>query len=372
MRITHITVVRKLTSGQRKQLRFEHEASLQIKGSNWNTVAFDCSGDKTEFLRPIPKAFRPIFLRNLYAWMVALKLSKNNDFILMRHITFDPFAYIFSFLIHNRISVHHSKEIEELLLVRKGWRGRFASRLEFFSGKFSLKRNVAILGVTHEIAQYENERVGEAKKIETYPNGVNIDKIEVLKDFRKINHINIAFICGAFSSWHGLDKITRMFKGNLGNKIEENCTIHLIGNLDSDQILDINNDKIKNIFKIHGHMSEDKYREILNICDIGLASMALERKNLNEGSTLKVREMLGMGLPVYSGHKDTSLDESFPYFLYDSHITLSSLLQFAHKMKNVRREDVRSHARSFIDKKSKMEQVISFCKEVSSSPKVGQ
>lgn len=73
----------------------------------------------------------------------------------MRHMTFDPFALIFAPLIPNRVSIHHAKEIEELRLIRQGWKGRLASVVEKFCGKFSVCKAKMILGVTNEIAEYE-------------------------------------------------------------------------------------------------------------------------------------------------------------------------------------------------------------------------
>jgi len=354
-KIIHITGVRELTSGQRQQLISENNASSKIEFVEWKTLAFHTGDIKESFEKPIPVFFRPLFLRNLYVWLKVLSYKEEYDIILLRHMTFDPFAVIFSIFIKNRISVHHAKEISELKLIREGWKGELASRMEKIVGKISIKNAIGVAGVTKEIAMYENFIHGVEKPLFFYPNGVDFNHIGLAKDFRKKNEINIVFICGKFSDWHGLDLI---LNASEGFSFREKINIHLIGSLTAEQVDSINNNKNSNIFFIHGVLSSESYIEIMSRCDIGLSSLALYRKDLKEASTLKVREMLAMGLPVYSSHIDGSLINNSDHFYCDMIFNFDNLIEFALEMKKVSRETVREESYSFISKEKIMERFL--------------
>jgi len=54
---------------------------------------------------------------------------------------------------------------------------------------------------------------------------------------------------------------------------------------------------------------------LLEQCDVGISTLAIDRKGLTEGAPLKTREYLLMGLPVIIGYQDTDLSEKTPYVL---------------------------------------------------------
>lgn len=361
MKIVHLTVARQLTHGQANQLRFEHDAAEKLDVAEWTTLAYH-NGLVTEpYMRGIPLLFRTIFMRNLWGWLVALQLSRSHDVVLMRHMTFDPFGFIFAPLIRNRVSVHHAKEVEELRLIRKGWKGRAASWLEQRSGVFAVRRAMAVLGVTQEIAEYEQQTRAPEKRIGVYPNGVDVEKVALLADTRSKNKIQAAFICGTFSQWHGLDKLILAADEHGMQQGNTPLIIHLIGRLSNQQKLDIAATEARRaVFKAHGLMIEADYRPLLECCDIGIASMAMERQNLHEGSTLKVREMLATGLPVYSGHKDVALPEGEDFVKITTRPTVAEMIEFATHVKRISRNHVRERSRSRIDKGEAMAAVARF------------
>lgn len=353
-KILHITGVRDLGSGQRSQLIYESNAARELKGVKWETLALHSGDIKESFERKIPKYLDFILIRNIYFWMVISKLSKGYDVVLFRHLTFDPFSVIFTPFIKNRIGVHHSKEIEELRLIRKGFKGRLASFVERITGRFAVKNSLYIAAVTEEIALYERKERKIDKPILVYPNGVEVKKIKLLDDNRSTS-TNILFICSHFAEWHGLDLLLESVNRYKG---EVKFFIHLIGNLTETQKLMIKNNKFSKNIIIYGSKNKEEYYNIASKCDVGLGSLAMYRQNLKEGSTLKVREMLAMGLPVYSGHKDASLDNGFKYYKYADDFEFEELLVFASNFKLVDRIMVRNEAESFIDKKGIMEKFI--------------
>lgn len=352
-KIIHITGVRELTSGQRQQLISEYNASLKIDSVEWKTLAFHTSEPKETFERCIPVFFRPIFLRNLYIWLKILSYRKQCDLILLRHMTFDPFALIFSYFFKNRISVHHAKEIEELKLIRKGWKGKLASLIETITGKISISNAKAIVGVTNEIANYENCARNLNRKTFSYPNGIDIDSVSLAVDKREKDVVNIAFICGTFSEWHGLDLLIDAV--NSRNDPMPTIIIHLIGRLNEQYLKAIEGNSC---FVVYGVMNKDGYLKIIEKCDAALGSLAMFRQNLNEGSTLKVREMLALGIPVYSTHIDTSLQNNSKFYLNDQNLNINNLYNFAFSMKNYARSEVREDTAKYIDKTKILEKLI--------------
>lgn len=359
MKIVHLTVTRQLTAGQTKQLAFEHAASSDLQEAEWTTIAVH-EGEITQpFMKSVPFLLRGQFLRKLYGWVLALQLSRECDIVMMRHMTFDPFAFIFAPLIRNRVSVHHAKEIEELKLIRQGWKGKAASTLERFSGRFAVRHTKMILGVTQEIADYERDLHCPNKPAGCYPNGIDSNSVRVLDDGRKKDEIHAAFMCGTFSSWHGLDKLIDAVDMHEAGDDDLPLTVHLIGRLSDEQVHQLNaTPQRREVFKCHGLLDVEEYRPILTRCDVGIASLALERENLTEGSTLKVREMLAMGLPVYSGHHDVALAPDKPFVAVVKEVSVSDLRNFALETKYMSRHDVRQKSLDRISKATAMKAVV--------------
>lgn len=359
MKIVHLSVVRQFTAGQKNQLSFEYSSSKKIDLEEWTTLALHSGPASEPYIQTIPRFYRGMFMRNLYGWLVALRLSRHNDIVLMRHMTFDPFAIFFAPFVRNRVTVHHAKEIEELQFIRKGWKGKAASILESFTGRISARNALAILGVTQEIAEYERDLHASSKAIGVYSNGVDLDKVSVLPDDRQNRDIEVAFICGKFSEWHGLDKLITAVDQHVIAADDPKLTIHLIGSLSKAQLEDIASTEMRrSIFRAHGTMSAASYRPILARCDAGIASLALERKNLYAASTLKVREMLAMGLPIFSGHHDVALPTYKNYVCVVETVILSDLWDFAKVAKQISRDDVRRESSALIEKTECMRRVI--------------
>ena len=351
LKVLHITAVRQLSSGQRKQLNDEYNASKDICNIDWTTLAIHTYSPVELFEKRVPLVFRSMFLRNLYTWYIVIKLKNDFDIVLCRHMTFDPFSLLFAPLVKNRVSVHHAKEVEELILIRKGITGKLASILEKTTGKFAVKRTLGILGVTSEIARYEALTRAPHKPYDVYPNGVSLEKISLAQDQRIQQEVNAIFICGTFSEWHGLDLLIRAVDESNNDDVLMSLKIHLIGKLTTQQQQDIKaSNNRRKVFNSYGTLNIEKYKEVVEKCDIGIGSLAMNRKNLTEGATLKVRELLGMGIPIYSGHIDTALSEDFIFYRHEENVNIDDLIEFAKNMKNYSRIEVREAAAPFIDK----------------------
>jgi hypothetical protein len=65
----------------------------------------------------------------------------------------------------------------------------------------------------------------------------------------------------------------------------------------------------------HGLLEAADYSRHLARANIGVGSLALHRKRLNEASPLKVREYLATGLPVINGYTDTDYPDGADFLL---------------------------------------------------------
>lgn len=365
-RVIHLTACRRLSAGQRKQIGYERAASAGLETAAWESIVVHDGPCIEPFERRTPFPFRSIFLRTLYAWVVALRLSRRCDYLLMRHMNFDCFVFAFAPLISNRVSVHHAKEVEELPLIRPGLLGRVAAVVEGMTGRFGVRRALGVLGVTREIAEYERDTRSPATPCSAFPNGIDVSRVSVASDHRMPDQVHIAFICGTFTAWHGLDRLVAAVQRHRGDL--DDVVIHLIGRLSPAQRAQLAalGDK-QTMFRIHGFLQPDAYDAILARCDAGLGSLAMDRQNLREGATLKVREMLAIGLPVYSGHRDTALPEAFPYYRVGHEVEIAALRDFAVAMKQHSRQRVRETAAPFIDKLGAMRRVVEWLDSLGTS-----
>ncbi|SFV60157.1 Glycosyltransferase [hydrothermal vent metagenome] len=364
MKILHISNARRLTHGQRMQLKAEYDAAKNLENVTWDILAFHTETPVYDFERKIPSFFSGLFLRKLYSWISILRVYKQYDIILERKLPLDLFNMFFGWFVPNRLTIHHAKEVAEMKILRKGWKGVLASKIEHLSGLINSKQILGYIGVTKEIASYENIINKTSLPELLYPNGIDTQKISLIEDERE-EHLNIVFMSGSFNPWHGLDLLLNAIEKDKELIIKNKLTIHLIGKLNKEQLHEI--DKINqnnNFIIVHGHLNLEQYQNILKKCDFGIGSLAMFRERLNEGATLKVREYLASGIPVYSGHKDTALPEDFPFYFYDPTVNITNMIEFGLKMRKTARDEVRLEAIPYIEKENIMKNLINKLKEL--------
>lgn len=367
MRVIHLTVLRHLASGQRKQLRQEAIAARALEGVEWTTVAVHDGEPASPFESQTPRMYRAQPLRFIHSWLLARRLSKECDVLLMRHSPFDVPGVLLSRSVRNRVSVHHSREVDELPLIRPGLLGRVLAGVEQLAGASIIRQAAGVLGVTREIASYETQRARCPDKArDIYPNTVVTRDVAAIGDSRAPGRVEAAFICAQFTAWHGLDLL--LDTADAVESLEApKLRIHLIGNLDPTLRQRVESGPA-GLFEIHGHLTEGRYREVVSSCDVGIGSLALHRQNMAEGSTLKMCEMLAMGLPVYTGAPDVVLPAEFAYCRVDRTPSLAALAEFGAAMKDVSRNEVRTAASPFVEKEVWMRHTVSFLRTLVCRP----
>ncbi len=362
-------IVSKTFPGLLKQVAYDKVLTGKLDSMEWQHFTFLDQVEEGEEAKSLPRLCKGVFGSKLYAWLWMLKNARHYDYVVVRHMTFDPFALIFSWFVRNRVLVHHSKEVLELRQIRRGWKGQAASWMENLSGRVATKTASALVAVTREVGSYQKEfrNLPATFPIGFFPNGVIVKDVEILKDKREHNQVVMGFMCGSFTAWHGLDRLLASLLDYFKNDFKVPVRLDLIGNLSDQQIAQVarvNAVSPQQSVFIHGRLGHQDYKKVFEKCHIGIASLAMDRIELREGATLKVREMLAMGLPIYSGHVDTALPEDFPYYL-KGNVSIHQIIEFVKDVGFVERETVRTAATPYIDKKIWVENLGEFLRKLS-------
>ena len=351
MKVLHTVALLEPSSGVVNQMKWEQQAADRL-GLDWESNIFSNSTASFRSISfkvikkiidslqigGINNAFKLLILRyNFYKWLK----SKEDicDAYILWHSLYDIQQLIFLRQTKKRVYlVHHTLEIAELSLLM-GWRGKIKVMLECWLGKYSIRSAHTTVGVTQEIIDYEKKRANQPNKPSVlYPNGVMCEGL-LLNDKRGVIP-EIIFIASYFFPWHGLDLLLAVMKKN-----SDIFVLHLIGGLSpEDEIIALEDNRII----VHGHIDSQSIREISEKCWLGLASFALYRKNMQEACTLKVREYLAMGIPVFSGYRDI-FPPNFSYYT-KSELSVENILRLSYEHRNVTREQIASESHQFIDK----------------------
>jgi len=279
------------------------------------------------------------FHKSFYRWLVSQE--PEFDVILLRYSMYDPFLYHYLRRVNKPVFlVHHTLEVPELILGR-GLLAKLKVAGEMLISQYSLRLATGLIGVTSEILDYEcNRHRSQCKNGYTYPNGFLCDQ-SILVDDERNDVPRFLFVASKFSPWQGLDCFLKSARLS-----EDAFHVDIVGDASiSDQAHVRHDSRIQ----FHGHLSSESIRALAAQADISLSSFALFRKGMKEACTLKVRESLAMGLPVYAGHRDV-FPAAFPYFKYGA-CDIHAMLAYSRDMRLISRQAVAEAAAPYIDKR---------------------
>ncbi|PID43982.1 MAG: hypothetical protein CSA52_03415 [Gammaproteobacteria bacterium] len=362
MRVLHFGYSGNAQPGVISQLQGEIDAAEHSMFS-WKVAYFchdtsDCPfvySTKMSSGRGIVKRLARYLVLRFYAGYWLFKNRNDYDLVLIRWVVGDIFILVYSLLAGKYITIHHTKELEEVVH-QKGIVSRVAYYVERFIGRIVLTRAQAVVAVTNEILEYEFSRIVGQSSVRgkpgfVYSNGLNMDRVRLAADQRE-GKPKLLFVAAQFKPWHGLDilldEISR-FKGDL--------ELHIVGDVGD---LDCFDERV--VF--HGRLSADEICVLAAKIDLAIGSLAMFRNNLTEGATLKVREYLALGLPVFACHKDSGLPVDFPYFFKSDSIDLEKMLQIALGMRQEGRSAVREMAKVHISKTDRVHRLFSFLSQL--------
>lgn len=350
MRILHSAAMLSFSPGIYKQMSWENKSALKL-GIDFSSKIFCPIGvypeggivEFSSFQKPkniVDKFICWIKLRlEYFNWL--MDQQKHFDIILLRYSVHDPF--LLKFLKESKIPVylvHHTLELPELNSFNTI--GKIRAFLEESIGNKCITNSYGLICVTNEIKEFELARIS-LNKIEKpsyiYPNGILLEDNKILNDNRG-NIPELLFLASYFFDWHGLDLLLKSIQ-----KDNSEFILHVIGKVEDWQ-KDIVKGDPRVVF--HGLKTTHEIQNISEKCWLGLSSFSLDRKGMQEACTLKVREYLSMGLPVYSGHRDV-FPTNFEYY-YFGEANIKFILSYAEKMRATNRITVEREANEYISK----------------------
>jgi glycosyltransferase involved in cell wall biosynthesis len=358
MRVLHSCALLRPTDGIVNQMEWEQEAADHL-GLKWHTVVF-CPSSYSGVSRI---AYREARIctgtsqpERLKAWVQLrwayhrwLKSKENEvDLFILRHYVHDPFQLHFILNCAKPVAlVHHTLEIPELES-GGGLSGKIRATLERVIGKHSISASAATIGVTAEIVAHEKARARTRRDLSyVYPNGIRFSPNSISDQRGRAPEL--LFVASVFFSWHGLDLLLKAV-----STTKEDFVLHLVGDVYESDLIAARADRR---IVMHGRLDSRKIQELASRCWLGLSSFALWRKNMNEACTLKVREYLMMGLPVYSGHVDV-FPSTFDYYRIGKP-EMDPILRFAREMRSATRAEITSSSRAHIAKEERLRDLCS-------------
>jgi glycosyltransferase involved in cell wall biosynthesis len=355
MKILHAAFMVNPLAGVRNQMSWETLAAKEL-GLNWDTRLFCCHPAPPESglivqakLGSIPvdgKSTTFVSRTKLHIdylrWLRSVE--KDYDAILLRDNASDPFQA--GFVRTNKcpvFTVHHTLEVPELNNSYSGYSRIAHVGLEKLTEKFTLSATHGTIAVTGEILRYEGARnrhtAGKPGYI--YPNGIYYENDSGGGPQDTRGEIpELLFIASHFAPWHGLDRLLESLPGS-----DAPFILHLVGRLSAaDKAAAAADSRIK----LHGWLDSISIQTLSRKCWLGLSSFALDRNGMQQACTLKVREYLYHGLPVYANYKDV-FPEEFRYYR-TGNPDIRDILHYGWSVRDATRSEVSEAARPFISK----------------------
>lgn len=347
IKILHAAHMRTPMAGVIRQMEDEQK-SAQAIGIDWDARLFCPIGTPGDIcIRAEGGNGWMHSKREFYRWLVGR--IPDYDVLLLRYARCDPFQLKF---IRNAsipvLTVHHTLELNQA----DGQPSikEFCRKLtEIALGRTSLRQVSGVVGVTREIAEYSRQRSGRKDlPMFVYPNGATYgDNNNVVAKKLVSNVPELLFVASNFGVWIGLDLLIDSVQ-----KSNENFVIHIVGGVSVEQLSRLKQDSR---FVIHGMLGHNDIRSLIARSSLGIGSLALFRNKMTEGNTLKVKEYLRAGLPVYAGYRDV-FDDTFPYYTYGKP-NIGDMLAFAEKHKTANPKDISDLAKPHIEKGVLLKQI---------------
>jgi len=280
--------------------------------------------------------------------------------LLLRHSFYDPFQLLFLLTTRKPVYlVHHTLEGPELALY-KGLSARLKHVAEKVLGSLSLSLVSGVVAVTPEILKYELSRRLRANSIPVhiYPNGIDFtNQPELSAEFVASGEHNacptLLFVSSVYAPWQGLEELVSAAKS-----YNEPFVCHVVGIVTEQQKSILAKD---DRFVVHGLLDKTKIEKLVQQSDIGLSALKLEKKNMEDACTLKVREYLKAGLAVYAGYNDV-FDTAFEFYKKGD-VDMVKIVEFAINNKKNDRNYVASKAKPFIEKRQLLSELYEFMSE---------
>jgi hypothetical protein len=269
----------------------------------------------------------------------------NPDIIYFRFDIYQP-ALLKIFKAFPSVIEMNSNDSQELrLLAKKSIKGKIRS---FYHQLVRNKYLSAVDGfccVTNEIADLPSIRKFK-KPVFVVPNAIQTESCHQPSALNKSKGAlpNLVFMGTPNQSWHGIDKIINLARATQGKLV-----FNIIG-IQPDRLQDYPSN-----INFHGYLQKHEYEKIVSSADIGVCTLALHRKKMEEASPLKTREYLAYGLPIIIGYRDTAfLNSELPDWVLQLQNTennveanIDKILEFC--IKHTGKKLLNGEAKKYID-----------------------
>lgn len=349
MKVLHIATLNRASAnpGVVQQMEWEQLAARDA-GLDWDVELWtsEAAGPGT-VLRQVPRGMTGFVGRRYHFHKRLRAVARDYDQIVIRHAPLDPF----SLFIPERIRcktwyVFHTKTGDYLTARGKQLGKAFA----WFDAQFTRRaigQSAGIIGVTDELVEHELHRLGRpSAKHTVYPNGIFVTDWEVPIVDQREGALKILFVASRFFEWNGLEKLL----DSIANTPTQNrWELHLVGQVMPHQAALIDEHDFADRIFVHGVLDKHAIASLMSSMDLSLGAFALNMVGIRTACTLKVRESLGAGLPVYAGHSDVGVND-IPECYTEGPSDWSKILAKAADSRNRTKEDIRRAARQRIDK----------------------
>lgn len=332
-----------------RQLADERACAQQNKLS-FETVLFTTARCEEPFIRNVTsigvRLIDYLHLRlTFYLWLV--RSCKHYRNILLRYSVHDPLQLVALLFIRKIWTVHHTLEREELAI--GSGPSAFCKRLvEKALRQPALRLAAGHVAVTGEIAESLRDSTRGNQRILVYPNGIRFAARARLPD-RRSGSPTLCFLASHFTPWQGLDCLARVL-----NETDWKVRIDIIGRVEEPVLAQLHRDSR---FRLHGTLKGAELEDVLAEAWYAFAPLALHRKSMKEACSLKVREYLELGIPVFGTSRDAGLPSTFSYYRL-AELTVENLKTYAQEVRKAKRHDVRAVAQEYLDKEHLMAALI--------------
>lgn len=255
-------------------------------------------------------------LKYLYKALNIEVAKREFDVILFRYPISNKYLYRFCKKYKNKIVFeHNTKELVELQLNDKR---DLDYKNELKYGSKVLSNSRGIIGVGHEVVQYQLERSNcPDLSNAVIPNSIEVDELKTrdIPYFDEISY-NFLFLTGSPSSWVGIDIVLKSLSEF--KDVSKKINLYIVGKENS-KLVQLS-DSLNLNASVH-FVGEKKGIELdyyFNNCHLAFGTMAMQRVGLSEGSSLKVLEYASRGIPFVVGYDDNNFENNKafePFFL---------------------------------------------------------
>ena len=138
-------------------------------------------------------------------------------------------------------------------------------------------------------------------------NGVNIASMPVRQPVNDADTVHIMALA-SMCYWHGYDRLIRSLAQYHGS---QKVMLHMVGGNDGGMLAQwkalVSELSLDEQIIFHGKLYGDDLTQMFNLCDVGINSLGLYRKDLDATSELKVREYTARGIPFVCSVDDPAL-----------------------------------------------------------------